>query len=74
LKPLPALTLRDVLKNEIENDRRNVEQISVSRQDSVNRSIAICARRYIEALDFGDETLLFDAEDNLRLALDNVRS
>jgi len=66
---MAELSRRDVLKRYIANDVRNLADIHPGRQDLLLRVTADCAKRYVEAMDFGDAVLLREAEGNLRLAV-----
>ena len=66
---MPELTAHEVLRRYILNDVRNLADIHPEHQDLMKKVVIACARRYVEAMDFGDAVLLREAEGNLRLAV-----
>jgi len=66
---MTELSKREVLRRYLYNDGRNLTDIHPGRQDLLQRCLADCARHYVEAMDFGDDELLREAEGNLRLAV-----
>jgi len=69
---MPSLSEREVFQRYLDNDARNLSDIHPGRQDLMLRCAADCARRYVEALDFGDAAFLQQAEGNLRLAVKSL--